>query len=93
MDAAVGRHRAMLVVVGMLALGVVAGAVLLWPRGEIHRPAAAGQQDPTRLVSATLIRVQPLEARRPTQEFPAPSASGSRRGWLTASRSASTPPT
>jgi uncharacterized membrane protein len=61
MDAAVGRHRAMLAVVGMLALGVVAGAVLLWPRGEIHRPAAAGQQDPTRLVSATLIRVQPLE--------------------------------
>jgi hypothetical protein len=47
MDAAVGRHRAMLAVVGMLALGVVAGAVLLWPRGEIHRPAAAGQQDPT----------------------------------------------
>jgi hypothetical protein len=61
MDAAVGRHRAMLAVVGMLALGVVVGAVLLWPRGEIHRPAAAGQQDPTRLVSATLIRVQPLE--------------------------------
>jgi uncharacterized membrane protein len=61
MDAAVGRHRAMLAVVGMLALGVVVGAVLLWPRGEVHRPAAAGQQDPTRLVSATLTRVQPLE--------------------------------
>jgi hypothetical protein len=29
MDAAVGRHRAMLAVVGMLALGVVVGAVLL----------------------------------------------------------------
>jgi len=27
----------------------------------IHRPAAAGLQDPTRLVSATLICVQPLE--------------------------------
>ena len=49
MDAAVGRHRAMLMVVGMLACGVVVGAVLLWPRGEVHRPAAAGQQDPTRL--------------------------------------------
>jgi uncharacterized membrane protein len=61
MDAAVGRHRAMLAVVGMLALGVVVGAVLLWPRGEVHRPAAAGQQDPTQLVSATLTRVQPLE--------------------------------
>jgi uncharacterized membrane protein len=61
MDAAVGRHRAMLVVVGVLALGVVVAAVLLWPRGEFSRPAAAGQQDPTRLVSATLTRVQPLE--------------------------------
>ena len=61
MDAAVGRHRAMLVVVGVLALGVVVGAVLLWPRAEFSRPAAAGQQDPTRLVSATLTRVQPLE--------------------------------
>jgi hypothetical protein len=51
----------MLIVVGMLAFGVVVGAVLLWPRGEVHRPAAAGQQDPTQLVSATLTRVQPLE--------------------------------
>src|SRR5918992_2259715 len=58
MDAAVGRHRAMLVVVGVLALGVVAGAVALWPRGEVNRPAVAGQEDPTRLVSATLTRVQ-----------------------------------
>jgi uncharacterized membrane protein len=61
MDVAVGRHRAMLIVVGMLACGVVVGAALLWPRGEIHRSAAAGQPDPTRLVSATLTRVQPLE--------------------------------
>jgi hypothetical protein len=61
MDAAVGRHRAMLIVVGMLAVGVVVGAGLLWPRGEVNRPAAAGQPDPTRLVSATLTRVQPLE--------------------------------
>jgi uncharacterized membrane protein len=58
MDAAVGRHRAMLVAVGVLALAVVAGAVLLWPRGEANRPAVAGQEDPTRLVSATLTHVQ-----------------------------------
>jgi uncharacterized membrane protein len=61
MDAAVGRHRAMLVAVAVLALAVIAGAALLWPRGDFNRPAAAGQQDPTRLVSATLTRVQPLE--------------------------------
>jgi uncharacterized membrane protein len=61
MDAAVGRHRAMLVAVGVLAVAVMAGAVLLWPHGEVNRPAAAGQQDPTRLVSATLTRVQPLQ--------------------------------
>ena len=59
MDAAVGRHRAMLVAVGMLAVAVVAGAVLLWPHGEANR--SAGQRDPTRLVDATLTRVQPLE--------------------------------
>jgi uncharacterized membrane protein len=58
MDAAVGRHRAMLVAVGVLALAVLAGAVLLWPRGEANRPAVAGQEDPTRLVSATLTQVQ-----------------------------------
>jgi hypothetical protein len=50
MDAAVGRHRAMLIVVGMLAFGVVVGAVLLWPRGEVHRPAAAGQEESSRVV-------------------------------------------
>jgi uncharacterized membrane protein len=61
MDAAVGRHRMMLVAVGVLALGVAVGAALLWPHGEVSRPAVAGQQDPTRLVSATLTRVQPLE--------------------------------
>jgi uncharacterized membrane protein len=58
MDAAVGRHRMMLVAVGVLAVAVVAGATLLWPRGEVNRPAVAGQQDPTRLISATLTRVQ-----------------------------------
>jgi uncharacterized membrane protein len=58
MERVVRRHRAMLVVVGILALAVVAGLVALWPRGEVTRPAAAGQQDPTRLVGATLTRVQ-----------------------------------
>jgi hypothetical protein len=58
MDAAVRRYRAMLVAVGTLALVVVAGAAVLWPRGDVTRPAAAGQQDPTRLVPATLTRVQ-----------------------------------
>jgi uncharacterized membrane protein len=58
MDAAVGRHRAMLVAVGMLAVAVLAGLVLLWPRGESNQPAVAGQQDPTRLVSATLTEVE-----------------------------------
>lgn len=47
MDAAVRRHRAMLAAVGALALAVVAGAVTLWPRGEVNRPAVAGQRDPT----------------------------------------------
>ncbi len=50
--------RAMLVAVGVLALAVVAGAVLLWPRGEANRPAVAGQEDPTRLVGAALTHVQ-----------------------------------
>ena len=59
MDAADGRHRAMLVAVGVLALATLTGAVLLWPHGESNRPA--GRQDPARLVSATLTRVQPLE--------------------------------
>jgi uncharacterized membrane protein len=58
MDVAVGRHRLMLVVVGVLTLTVAAGVVVLWPRGEVDRPAAAGQQDPTRLVSATLTQVR-----------------------------------
>jgi uncharacterized membrane protein len=61
MEKVVRRHRVMLVVVGMLALVVVAGAVLLWPRGEIARPAAAGQQDATRVVPATLTGVQQVE--------------------------------
>jgi uncharacterized membrane protein len=58
MDKVVGRHRAMLVVVGVLALVVAAAAVALWPRGEVGQPAGAGQQDPTRIVPATLARLQ-----------------------------------
>jgi len=54
----------MLAVVGVIALAVVASAVALWPRGELPRPAAAGQADPTRLVAATLTKV----ARVPCQE-------------------------
>ena len=47
----------MLAVVGVIALATLACAVALWPRGELPRPAAAGQPDSTRLVSATLTRV------------------------------------
>jgi uncharacterized membrane protein len=64
------RHRAILVVVGVLALVVLAGAVALWPRGEIARPVAAGQQDPTRLVSATLTRLQDIRCEQPDPAAP-----------------------
>ena len=47
----------MLAVVGMIALATLASAVALWPRGELPRPAAAGQPDSTQLVSATLTKV------------------------------------
>jgi uncharacterized membrane protein len=47
----------MLAVVVVIALAVLASAVALWPRGELPRPAAGGQADPTRLVSATLTKV------------------------------------
>ena len=46
----------MLAAVGVITLAVLAGAVALWPRGELPR-SAAGQADPTRLVPATLTRV------------------------------------
>jgi uncharacterized membrane protein len=52
-----GRYRAMLVVVGVIALAVLGGAAALWPRGELPKPAAGGQADSTRLVSATLTKV------------------------------------
>jgi uncharacterized membrane protein len=47
----------MLAVVGVIALAVLASAVALWPRGELARPAAAGQPVSTQLVSATLTKV------------------------------------
>ncbi|HKO85721.1 MAG TPA: YibE/F family protein, partial [Actinomycetota bacterium] len=52
-----GRYRVMLAVVGVVALAVLAGAVALWPRGELPKPGAGGQNDSTRLVSATLTKV------------------------------------
>ncbi len=56
----------MLVVVGMLVLAVVVGGVALWPRGRLA-PAGNDQADPTRLLSATLTRVQatPCEQAEP----------------------------
>jgi uncharacterized membrane protein len=56
----------MLVVVGVLALAVLAGAVALWPHGRLARPGGEGA-DPTRLVGATLTRVQttPCEQAEP----------------------------
>jgi uncharacterized membrane protein len=70
MDEVVRRHRVMLAVVGVLALGVVAGAVALWPRGEVARPAAAGQQDPTRVLPATLTRLQEIRCEQPDPTAP-----------------------
>jgi uncharacterized membrane protein len=56
----------MLAVVGVLVLVVVVGGVALWPRGKLAR-AGNDQADPTRLVSATLTRVQatPCEQAEP----------------------------
>jgi hypothetical protein len=45
MDRAVGRHRAMLAVVAVVALAVVAGAVVLWLDGRPTRSTVAGQPD------------------------------------------------
>jgi hypothetical protein len=44
-----------------IALAVVAGATVLWPRDELPKAAASGQADPTRLVSATLTKVARVE--------------------------------
>src|SRR5215218_1205578 len=61
MHSTAGRYRAMLAVVGVIALATLASAVFLWPRGELARPAAAGQPDSTRLISATLTKVDRVE--------------------------------
>jgi uncharacterized membrane protein len=52
-----GRYRAMLAVVGVVALAVLGCAVALWPRGELPKPGAGGQADSTRLVAANLTKV------------------------------------
>jgi uncharacterized membrane protein len=56
----------MLVAVGVLALAVLAGAASLWPHGRLARPGGEGA-DPTRLVGATLTRVEnkPCEQAEP----------------------------
>src|SRR5919109_292169 len=51
------RYRAMLAVVGLVALAVLGCAAVLWPRGELPKPGAGGQADATRLVAATLTKV------------------------------------
>src|SRR5215216_6141775 len=61
MRSSTGRYRAMLAVVGVIALAVLAGAVVLWPRGELALPATTGQADSTRFVSATLTKVVRLD--------------------------------
>jgi hypothetical protein len=69
-DVTAGRHRLMLVAVGILALVALAGGLLLWPRGDIARPATAGQQDGTRLVKATLTRIQTVPCEAPDPAAP-----------------------
>jgi uncharacterized membrane protein len=61
MRSSTGRYRVLLAVVGVIALAVLAGAVVLWPRGELARPPGAGQADSTRFVSATLSKVVRLD--------------------------------
>jgi uncharacterized membrane protein len=70
MHSSARRYHAMLAVVGVIALAVLASAVALWPRGELPRPAAAGQPDSTRLVPATLTKVDRVEC--PEAESGAP---------------------
>jgi uncharacterized membrane protein len=57
MQSTTGRYRAMLAVVGVIALAVLGCAAALWPRGELPKPAAGSQADSTRLVAATLTKV------------------------------------
>jgi uncharacterized membrane protein len=61
MQSPTGRYRVMLAVVGVIALAVLGGALALWPRGELPRPAGAGQADSTRFVAATLTKVVRLD--------------------------------
>ena len=61
MQSTTGRYQAMLAVVGVITLAVLAGAVALWPRGELPRPPGAGQADSTRFVAAILTKVTPLD--------------------------------
>jgi uncharacterized membrane protein len=61
------RHRLLVAVVGLLALAVLAGGVVLRPSGRLAGPAGGGQADPTRLVPATLtsVRTVPCEVAEP----------------------------
>jgi uncharacterized membrane protein len=61
MHSTMGRYRVMLALVGVIALAVLGCALVLWPRGELRKPAAGGQADSTRLVSATLTKVTRLD--------------------------------
>jgi len=61
MQSTTGRYRVLLAVVGVIAVAVVGGAAALWPRGELARPATAGQADSTRVVAATLTAVTRLD--------------------------------
>jgi uncharacterized membrane protein len=49
-------YRFLSVLVALLAVATVVGAVLLWPDRNPGRSPNAGQQDPTKLVDATLTR-------------------------------------
>src|SRR5215217_5595922 len=99
MQSTTGRYRVLLAVVGLIAVAVLAGAVVLWPRGELARPATAGQADSTRYVSATLTKVVRLDCEEADPGVPgsicikatAGPASGS--AWPRASSPACPPPT
>jgi uncharacterized membrane protein len=59
------RHRILLALIALLAVGVVAGAAILWPDG----PSLVGNrdQDPTRVVGATLTRITTVPCRQEEQ--------------------------
>src|SRR4029450_6126601 len=63
MQSTTGRSRVLLAVVGVIALAVVGAAVALWPRGELARPATAGQAEATRVVAAPITAVTRLACR------------------------------